>query len=103
MAAREYFVYMLASQRNGTLYIGMTNNLLKRADQHKKQQNEGFTAKYGVKRLVYYERYRHAADAINREKQMKRWKRQWKLELIEKVNPQWRDLFEELVESRPYA
>ncbi len=96
MTARMYFVYMLASKQNGTLYIGMTNNLLKRADQHRNRQVEGFTARYGVKRLVYYESFRNVTDAINREKQMKKWNRQWKINLIEKANPQWRDLFEEM-------
>jgi len=103
MEAKMYFVYILASKRNGTLYIGMTSNLLKRVDQHKNNLVEGFTAKYGVNRLVYYEQYHNANDAINREKRLKKWNRQWKLELIEKENPQWRDLFEELVDSRPYA
>jgi putative endonuclease len=103
MEPKLYFVYILASKRNGTLYIGMTNNLLKRIDQHKNDLVEGFTEKYGVHRLVYYEQFHHVEDAINREKQLKKWNRHWKLELIEKQNPQWRDLFEELVESRPYA
>jgi len=103
METKLYFVYILASKRNGTLYIGMTNNLLKRVDQHRENLVEGFTAKYGVHRLVYYEQYHNADDAIKREKQLKKWNRQWKLELIEKDNPQWRDLFEELVDSQPYA
>ena len=103
MAAKSYFVYILASKPNGTLYIGMTNNLLKRVDQHKNNLVEGFTAKYGVHQLVYYEQYHNVNDAISREKQLKKWARQWKLELIEKENPEWRDLFDELVASRPYA
>ena len=81
----------------------MTGNLLKRLDQHKNNLVKGFTAMYGVHRLVYYEQYRNVNDAINREKQLKKWNRQWKIELIEKENPQWRDLFDELVEARPYA
>jgi putative endonuclease len=103
MDPKSYFVYILASKRNGTLYIGMAGNLLKRVDQHKNNLVEGFTAKYGVHQLVYYERYYSVNDAINREKQLKKWNRQWKIELIEKENPQWLDLFDELVETRPYA
>ena len=103
METELHFVYILASKRNGTLYIGVTNNLLKRVDQHRNNLVEGFTARYGVHRLVYYEQYRNAGDAINREKQLKKWDRQWKLALIEKGNPEWRDLFDELVDSRPYA
>ena len=81
----------------------MTNNLLKRTDEHRNSLVAGFTAKYGVHGLVYYEQFRNPNDAINREKQLKKWNRQWKLELIEKENPEWRDLWEELVDSRPYA
>ena len=87
---------MLASKRNGTLYIGVTNNLLKRVHQHKNDVTEGFTRKYNVHRLVYYEVFNRIQDAITREKQMKKWKRQWKMELIEKSNPNWEDLFESL-------
>ena len=103
MAAKSYFVYVLASKPNGTLYIGVTSNLLKRVDQHRRNLVDGFTAKYGVHQLVYYEHYGSVNDAINREKRLKKWERQWKLELIEKENPEWRDLFYELVESRPYS
>jgi len=103
METKLYFVYILASKRNGTLYIGMTSNLLKRVDQHRKELVKGFTAKYGVHRLVYYEQYHNADDAIKREKQLKKWNRKRKLELIETDNPQWQDLFEEIAESRPYA
>jgi putative endonuclease len=87
---------MLASKRNGTLYIGVTNNLLKRVHQHKNDVTEGFTRKYNVHSLVYYEVFNRIQDAITREKQMKKWKRQWKMELIEKSNPNWEDLFESL-------
>ncbi|MGA2173062.1 MAG: GIY-YIG nuclease family protein [Sedimentisphaerales bacterium] len=90
----EYFVYILASKRNGTLYIGVTNNLLKRVDEHKNNLIPGFTNKYGVHNLVYYERYNDIYDAIAREKRMKKWKREWKMELIEKSNPEWRDLYD---------
>ncbi len=92
----QNFVYMLASKRNGTLYIGVTNNLLKRVQQHKNDVTEGFTRKYNVHSLVYYEVFNRIQDAITREKQMKKWKRQWKMELIEKSNPNWEDLFESL-------
>ena len=92
----QYFAYILASKRNGTLYIGVTNNLLKRVHQHKNDVTEGFTRKYNVHSLVYYEVFNRIQDAITREKQMKKWKRQWKMELIEKSNPNWEDLFESL-------
>jgi len=94
----QYFIYILASKRNGTLYIGVTNNLLKKVHQHKNDVSEGFTRKYGVHNLVYFETYKDIRDAITREKRMKKWKRQWKLELIEKSNPEWNDLFDSLNE-----
>ena len=84
---KDYFVYILASRRNGTLYIGVTNNLLKRVDEHKNNLVEGFTKKYTVHDLVYYERHNDIYCAITREKQMKKWKRQWKINLIEGSNP----------------
>jgi len=90
---RQYYVYILASKKNGTLYIGVTNNLLKRVHEHKNDLMEGFTQKYRVHSLVYYEVYSDIVDAITREKRMKKWKRQWKIELIEKTNPRWRDLY----------
>ena len=99
----QYFVYMLAGRKNGTLYIGVTNNLLKRVHQHKTNLVKGFTEKYSVHRLVYFEQYRDIRAAIDREKRMKRWKRQWKINLIEKNNPQWKDLFDELAASCAYA
>ena len=88
----EYFVYILASKKNGILYIGVTNNLERRIFEHKNEFNEGFTKKYGVKRLVYFERHPNPSVAIKREKNMKKWKRQWKIDLIEKENPNWDDL-----------
>jgi putative endonuclease len=94
----EYFVYILASKRNGTLYTGVTNNLLKRVDEHKNNLIAGFTSKYNVHNLVYYERYSDINSAIAREKRIKKWKREWKIELIEKSNPEWRDLFNDLAE-----
>ena len=92
----QYYVYILASKRNGTLYIGVTNNLLKRVDEHKSNLIDGFTQKYNVHNLVYYEQYNDISCAITREKQMKKWKRQWKINLIEKFNPDWIDLFKDL-------
>ena len=94
---RLYYVYILASKRNGTLYICVTNNLLKRVYEHRNDFIDGFTKKYHVHDLVYYEVYRNIADAINREKRMKKWKRQWKIELIEKTNPQWRDVYSDII------
>ena len=90
----KFYVYILANQRNGTLYIGMTNNIINRSFQHKlKQDRKSFTAKYNTDKLVHYEFYQYVNDAIQREKELKRYKRQWKIELIEKGNPAWRDLF----------
>ena len=94
---KQFYVYILASRRNGTLYTGMTSNLVKRAWQHRNGEMDGFTKKYGVKRLVYYETHQNAESAIMREKQIKKWNRQWKLRLIEKDNPQWNDLYELIV------
>jgi putative endonuclease len=90
------YVYILASKRNGTLYTGVTSDLPKRIYQHKEKMFSGFTDKYNVKFLVYYEVYDDILDAIAREKRLKRWRRSWKLELIEKMNPQWNDLYEQL-------
>jgi putative endonuclease len=90
-------VYILASKRNGTLYIGVTSNLQKRAWEHKNDLVEGFTKRYGVHRLVYYELHEDMVSAIRREKQMKKWNRAWKLELIERQNPGWRDLWEGII------
>lgn len=90
-------VYILASKKNGTLYIGVTSNLIQRIWQHKNKQVAGFTEKYGVHLLVYYEQHEMMESAIIREKQMKKWKRDWKIGLIEKDNPQWRDLWEEIL------
>lgn len=88
---------MLASKKNGTLYIGVTNNLLERVHQHKNDLVEGFTKKYAVHSLVYYEVFQDIYSAITREKQMKKWKREWKIKLIEKSNPNWEDLFYKLI------
>lgn len=90
-------VYLLASKRNGTLYIGVSSNLPARIWQHKNNQVEGFTQKYQVHQLVYFEMHEEITAAIQREKQLKKWRRQWKLELIEKDNPEWKDLYNDIV------
>ena len=89
---KTYYVYILSSKRNGTLYIGVTNNLERRLYEHKNNLIEGFTNKYNVHHLVYFEDVNDIQSALQREKQLKRWTRKWKLELIEKFNPEWRDL-----------
>jgi putative endonuclease len=88
------FVYILASQRNGTLYIGVTSDLLNRMEQHREGVGSAFVKKYGVCRLIYFEEYALYTAAIQRETSLKRWKRAWKLALIEKHNPRWIDLLE---------
>jgi len=90
-------VYILASKRNGTLYVGVTSNLIKRVWEHKNNFVEGFTQKYHVHQLVWYEMHENIASALTREKQLKEWKRKWKLGLIESVNPEWRDLYPTIV------
>jgi putative endonuclease len=89
-------VYMLASQRNGTLYIGVTSDVIKRTYAHQSNAVEGFTKTYGVKMLVYYELHDTMEAAILREKQLKKWRREWKLNLIEEKNPNWLDLYPEI-------
>ena len=91
------YVYILASKRNGTLYIGVTTGLVRRVYEHKSNLVDGFTKKYGVHILVYYEAQNNIELAIKREKQLKAWRRQGKLEFIEKNNPDWRDLYENIV------
>jgi putative endonuclease len=93
---REPAVYILASQKNGTLYIGVTSDLFKRIYEHKMSLAEGFTRKYAVHRLVYFETHDAMESAIMREKQLKKWNRQWKINLIEKENPEWNDLYDEI-------
>ena len=92
----SYCVYILASQRNGTLYIGMTNDLVRRTWEHKNDVVEGFTKRHQVHTLVWFEATEDAAAAILREKQIKKWNRRWKLELIEKQNPRWLDLYDSI-------
>lgn len=91
MSSQVYFVYMLASQRNGTLYVGVTNDLIRRVGEHRAGLVPGFTADYGVTMLVWFETHSYIDQAILREKRIKRWRRAWKLALIEAGNPQWRD------------
>ena len=93
---RSFFVYILASRRNGTLYVGVTNDLARRMSEHKSKLVPGFTRKYRVDKLVYFEEYASILEARARERALKRWDRAWKLALIEEMNPQWRDLSEEL-------
>jgi putative endonuclease len=92
-----FYVYILASKRNGSLYTGVTNDLIRRVYEHKNDFVKGFTRKYGVHTLVHFEQCDSFESALQREKQIKEWKRKWKLELIEKENPGWNDLFDELV------
>jgi putative endonuclease len=94
--SKTFYVYILASARNGTLYIGVTNDLARRCCEHREGRVPGFTKKYAVNRLVHVEPFADIGFAIQREKRLKKWNRRWKLELIEKTNPQWRDLYQRL-------
>ena len=87
------FVYLLSSKPYGTLYIGVTNDLVRRVWEHKNEVAQGFTERYGVVRLIYFEQIDSPIEAITREKQLKKWRRSWKVELIEKSNPDWHDLY----------
>jgi putative endonuclease len=93
---KTFYVYLLANQRNGTLYIGVTNDLVRRVYEHKQSAAPGFTKQHGIHMLVYFETCTDAATAITREKTMKGWSRQWKINKIEETNPTWRDLYEEI-------
>jgi putative endonuclease len=90
-------VYILASKRNGTLYVGVTSNIQRRTWEHKNDLIDGFSKQYGIHRLVYCELHPDMVSAITREKQIKKWNRAWKLELIEEQNPDWKDLWDEIV------
>ena len=92
----SFYVYILASRRNGTLYTGMTDDLVRRIWQHWTGAVPGFTSEYGVKMLVWYEQHETRESAFARERQIKKWKRSWKLQLIEKMNPGWRDLWDDI-------
>ena len=94
---KNFFVYILASKKNGTLYTGVTSDLVKRIWQHKNNAVAGFTKKYKLKILVYYEIFNDAESAITREKRIKKWRRAWKLRLIEEKNPRWKDLYDEII------
>jgi putative endonuclease len=87
-----FYVYLLASRRHGTLYLGVTNDLVRRVHEHKSRNTPGFSARYGVDRLVWFETYDDPTGAISREKELKKWRREWKIRLIEELNPDWRDL-----------
>ena len=93
MLTRAYYVYMLASDRNGTLYVGVTNNLVRRVAEHKGREIPGFTKRYDVSKLIWYETHTSIDAAIVREKQIKAWKREWKINLIREVNQDWIDLY----------
>ncbi|MBI2771157.1 MAG: GIY-YIG nuclease family protein [Burkholderiales bacterium] len=93
----DYFVYLLASRRNGTLYVGITNDLVRRIHEHKSNAVDGFTKQYAVHDLVWFESTPSVEAAIQKEKQIKNWKREWKVELIEKSNPEWLDLYSSIL------
>jgi putative endonuclease len=92
----SYYVYILASRLNGTLYIGVTNDLIRRVHEHRSDAVDGFTKRYGIHQLVYFEETENVEAAIHREKRLKKWPRQWKINLIEQANREWRDLYPEL-------
>ena len=99
----QYYVYILASQKNGTLYIGVTNDLIRRVYEHRNDLFDGFTKKYKAHVLIYYEEASDIKAAISREKILKKWRRQWKIDLIETFNPDWLDLYEDLVAGLPLS
>jgi putative endonuclease len=94
--AARFFVYAMANKRNGTIYIGVTNDLARRVYEHRNKLIKGFTSRYGLRMVVYYEVHQSTLTALQRETSLKRWPRKWKLDLIESMNPQWRDLYEEI-------
>jgi putative endonuclease len=93
---RRFYVYILAKARNSTFYVGVTSDLVKRVWEHKNEVVDGFTKKYGIKMLVYYEVYDDAENAIKREKRLKKWNRSFKMRVIEEMNPEWKDLYDTL-------
>ena len=97
MGARSFYVYIVASRIGGTLYVGVTDDLVRRVAEHRLELVDGVTKKYGVHRLVYFEQFDDAENAIRREKRLKRWNRDWKIRLIEKFNPNWDDLYPGIV------
>jgi putative endonuclease len=92
-----FYVYLLASRKQGTLYLGVTRDLVRRVYQHREKLTPGFTSRYDVRRLVWFEVYDDPINAITREKEIKKWRRAWKIALIEKDNPEWRDLYPEII------
>jgi putative endonuclease len=96
MGTRSFYVYILASRIGGTLYIGVTNDLVRRVGEHRLEMVEGFTKKHDVHRLVYFEQFDDIENAIRREKRLKNWNRSWKISLIEKLNPNWDDLYSQI-------
>ncbi len=97
MFNKTYCVYILSSQKNGTLYIGFTDNLRRRVWEHKNKKVDGFSKKYEIHHLVYFEVHNNPESAITREKQIKKWNRSWKIELIQKKNPEWKDLYQDIL------
>jgi putative endonuclease len=98
---KYYYVYILANNRNGTLYIGITSEIVKRIWQHREKVFQGFTEKYNINKLVYYEIFKDPQNAIKREKRLKKYKREWKINIIEKDNPEWKDLYDQLISGLP--
>jgi putative endonuclease len=98
--SKSYFTYILTNKRNGTLYVGMTNDLLGRVYQHKQKKIKGFAKKYNIDKLVYYEECGGANATIAREKRLKKWNRTWKLKIIEEFNPNWEDLYHTLLSGK---
>jgi putative endonuclease len=94
--SNHYYVYILSSKKNGTLYVGVTNDLMRRVGEHKLGLIEGFTNKYKINKLVYFETYNDINEAILREKRIKKWNRNWKIKIIEEMNPEWNDLYDDL-------
>ena len=97
---KTYYVYILASGQNSTLYIGITSDLIERIQQHKTEVFDGFTKRYSVNKLVYFQQTNDIKSAIQREKQLKKWNRAWKLRIIEEMNPEWRDLYDDFFDKK---
>ena len=96
MSEKKFYVYIMAKGRNSTFYVGVTSDLLKRVWEHKNGVAEGFTKEYDIKTLVYYQVFDDAENAIKREKRLKKWNRTWKMRVIEEMNPDWKDLYEQI-------
>ena len=96
---KNYYVYIMTNKPNGTLYVGVTNDLVRRSYEHRNSLIDGFTKKYNLKMLVYFEVFDRVEDAILREKRSKKWNRQWKIDMIEKFNPDWLDLYNQITDS----